>query len=306
MIHIACNIDSNFTIHCGVLLISLFENNFNQDFHIHIIAPMLPKEDQEELRKITYQYNNNISFYFPPLELLHSFRIIGSTKRITLVTYYRCIIERILPESLNKVLYLDCDIIILDSILDFWNTDIDKYAIACVEDAACDNSDFYTYLHYSKEYSYFNAGVLLINLEYWRNHDMSKQCIEYFNKYPERIRINDQDLLNAILYKDKLLIPLKWNMQDGFYRNQMKKKVANLKEWKKIILKPAILHYTIKKPWNYDSFHPLNGEYFRYLKLTVWKDRHPLKSYKAKIKRMFKLIPYKLKIRKPKYLNFNP
>ena len=51
------------------------------------------------------------------------------------------------------------------------------------------------------------------------------QCVRYFETYPERIQFNDQDLLNVVLCKDKVFVPLKWNMQDGFYRYGIDKRV---------------------------------------------------------------------------------
>ena len=73
MIHIACNIDSNFTIHCAVTLTSLFANNRNSEFCVHIIASTLPEADQKALSSIAESYGNKICFYFPEKDLLNNF-----------------------------------------------------------------------------------------------------------------------------------------------------------------------------------------------------------------------------------------
>ena len=52
MIHIACNIDANFTQHCAVTLVSLFENNKTADICVHIVAPGLPEKDQNILKSL--------------------------------------------------------------------------------------------------------------------------------------------------------------------------------------------------------------------------------------------------------------
>lgn len=301
MIHIACNIDSNFTRHCAVTLVSLFANNPSEKFCIHIVAPELPDQDQETLRTLAARHGSEVRFYFPPVGLLAGFSIKKFGKRISMATYYRCMFSAILPEEVEKVLYLDCDIVILDDISDFWNTDLSGLAVACVEDIGSDEQERYEVLKYDARHSYFNAGVLLINLAWWREHHMDRLCVDYFNTYPERIRFNDQDLLNALLHEHKLFVPLKWNMQDGFYRYGIDRKVSDWPAFREELLHPVILHYTNKKPWNYDSMHPLRGEYYKYLDMTPWKGERPLSSLKARLQRLFKLLPYVLGIRKPKY-----
>lgn len=271
MIHIACNIDANFMQHCAVTLVSLFENNKSADICVHIVAPSLSEENQQILRNLVASYGNDIRFYFPPEDLLSCFAIKKFGKRISMATYYRCMFSAILPDDVEKVLYLDCDIVVLGDISEFWNTDLSGCGAACIEDIGKDEDERYERLHYDRSYSYFNAGVLLINLDYWREHKVDKQCVKYFQTYPERILFNDQDLLNVVLHKDKVFVPLKWNMQDGFYRYGMDKKVADWNSFREELLHPVILHYTNKKPWNYDSMHPLRSEYYKYLDMTPWQ-----------------------------------
>lgn len=304
MIHIACNIDSNFTKHCAVTLVSIFENNRTEKFFIHIVSPGLPADDQRKLKEMTDRYHHSIRFYFPGEEILSAFSIREFGKRISMSTYYRCMLSAILPADIKKCLYLDCDIVIMGSIAEFWNTDISGKAAACVKDIGSDDPSRYKQLAYPPQDAYFNAGVLLINLEYWRQHRMDEQCVTYFQTYPERIRFNDQDLLNALLHDKKVFVPLKWNMQDGFYRYNMDTKMPDPKKYREELLHPAILHYTNKKPWNYDSLHPLRGEYYKYLAMTPWKGEHPLSTFQARFKRFLKMLPYALRLRKPKYMKF--
>lgn len=119
MIHIACNIDANFMQHCAVTLVSLFENNKSADICVHIVAPSLSEENQQILRNLVASYGNDIRFYFPPEDLLSCFAIKKFGKRISMATYYRCMFSAILPDDVEKVLYLDCDIVVLGDISDF-------------------------------------------------------------------------------------------------------------------------------------------------------------------------------------------
>jgi lipopolysaccharide biosynthesis glycosyltransferase len=303
MIHIACNIDGNYVQHCAVTLVSIFENNQESEFCIHIVATGLTKEEEDILSNLATKYGNIVNFYSPNENLLKGFSIKKFSKRISLATYYRCILADLLPTTVDKLIYLDCDIVVLGDIRPFWNIPLENIGVAAVEDIGCNEAQRYQILQYPQEDSYFNAGVLLINLDYWRKHNITKACIDYYQKYPERILFNDQDLLNSILHKDKILVDLCWNVQDGFYRNP---KILT-QEWKakfaKVLKNPIILHYTNRKPWDYDSQHPLKGEYFKYLALTPWKGNFILKNPINQIKRFFRLLPFYIKLRKAKYIN---
>lgn len=302
MMHIAFNIDSNYVQHCAVTMISIFENNKDEAISIHIIARNLSDGDEEILREIAIKYHNVIFFYEPDMKLLEGFNIRKFSKRISIATYYRCILSRLLPTSIDKVIYLDCDIVILDSIRPFWDISLEGVGVAAVEDMGCKEPERYEILQYPMEYSYFNAGVLLINLDFWREHDVAQACIDYFHNYPERILYNDQDLLNSVLYKDKKLVDIKWNVQDAFYRRTSRIVKEHKPKDIEALLHPVILHYTNRKPWAYDSQHPLRNRYFYYLDLTPWKGERILNKDIYKIKRFLRLLLFYIKIRKVKYL----
>lgn len=303
--HVACNIDHNFIRHCAVTLVSLFENNPRHTFCVHVVAEALPEEDRLLLTRLAGKYRHEVRFYFPPADLLSNFSIKKFGKRISMATYYRCMFSSILPDDVDRVLYLDCDIVVLGDITEFWTTDLSHVGVACVEDIGSGEVERYDILHYPASDSYFNAGVLLINLAYWRAHHVDRQCEDYFMRYPERIRFNDQDLLNVVLHEHKKFVPLKWNMQDGYYRYGVDRQMEDWAAFKQELLHPVILHYTNKKPWNYDSMHPLRGEYYRYLDLTPWKGERPLNCFKARMKWWCKKLPYLLRLRKPKYMSFS-
>ena len=303
MIHISFNIDGNYVKHCAVTLVSLFENNKDEEFCVHLVATGLSQTDEEQLKQIVKSYNNKILFYTPNPKLLEGFTIKKFSKRITMATYYRCILADLLPTNIDKVIYMDCDIVIRGSISAFWETPLDGVGVAAVEDIGCNESSRYDILQYPQKDSYFNAGVLLINLKYWRQHNMTQSCIDYYSKYPERILFNDQDLLNSILHKDKKMLDLCWNVQDGFYRTPKEMTPEWMEKFVEVLKNPIILHYTNRKPWDYDSQHPLRMEYFKYLDKTPWRNEKALSKGSDRIKRFFKLLPFTLKIRRPKYVD---
>ena len=305
MMHFAFNIDSKYIKHCAVTLVSIFENNKDEAISIHIIARELTEDDKQVLREITQKYHQNIFFYEPDMKLLEGFNIRKFSKRISIATYYRCILSSILPETIDKLIYLDCDIVVLGSLRPMWDISLEGVGVAAVEDMGCKEPERYEILKYPMEYSYFNAGVLLINLDFWRKHNIAQACIDYFHQYPERILYNDQDLLNSVLYKDKKLIDIKWNVQDAFYRSTSQFIKEHKKSQIDALLHPIILHYTNRKPWDYDSLHPLRNKYFYYFDFTPWKGERSLNKPINRIKRFLRLLPFYIKVRKVKYVKMN-
>lgn len=303
MIHIACNIDSNYVKYCGVTLTSLFENNRGTDFSIHIITQPLSPAERRILTELAERYEHHIYFYSPDMRMLKGFTIRATHNRLSLAAYYRCFLSSILPQDIDRILYLDCDIIVLGDICPLWETPLDSNtAVAAIEDMGCREKHRYEIMQYPEEDSYFNSGVLLVNLSYWRGHNVPKACVDFYHEHPERIIFNDQDLLNCVLHAHKKFVSLQWNVQDGFYRNTSSISPIWRAKHKEILENPLILHFTNRKPWNYDSQHPLRKVYIKYWAMTPWGNERPWNSLPNRIKRFFRLLPFYIGLRKPKYI----
>jgi lipopolysaccharide biosynthesis glycosyltransferase len=279
MIDIVCNIDNNYTKHCCAMLASLFTNNNEEQFHIHIITDNLNIESIHILRKLVKdEYHNRLSVYTISKDILDKCPE-SNCSHITMAAMYRCFVTSILPKEISRVLFLDCDLVVNGSIHELWNIDISCYAVGAVEDQWNSVKEYYSRLGYPESYAYFNSGVMLINLDYWRTHAVEERIIDYMTKYSERLRFNDQDILNAVLYKEKLFIPFRWNMQDGFYRMRRKLRPASVPAMDKDLQHGVIIHFTGgKKPWHAKCMHPLKCLYYKYLDLTQWKgEKKPVK-----------------------------
>lgn len=305
MIHIACNIDRNYVKYCGVTLTSIFENNPELGFTVHIVESGLTEADHRILSDLAAHYGHSVRFYAPDENLLRGFSIRRFSKRITMATYYRCILSALLPTDIDRVIYLDCDIIITGDLRPFYTLPIDDVAVAAVEDVGCGEAARYDVLCYPMADSYFNAGVLLVNLRYWREHNVPQACADYYRQYPERILFNDQDLLNCVLHDAKRLVDQKWNVQDGFYRRPRTMSEEWRAKWADVLRHPVILHYTNRKPWSYDSQHPLRHLWAEYLALTPWRDEQPLGRLTDRLKRFSRLLPFRLGLRAPKYVDMD-
>lgn len=291
MIDVVCNIDNQYTKYCAVMLTSLFANNKNESFHIHIVADALSDDGQRVLLDIVEkQYNHTLSFYLVGGKMLSGCPI-DLNNYISISTYYRCFLMSILPDSLSKVLYLDCDLIVCGEIQPLWDIDICGYAVGCVEDMWSGKDYHYSRLQYDSAYSYFNAGVLLINLDYWRQYSIQNKIATYIQRYPDRLLFNDQDVLNAVLYDQKFFVPFRWNMQDGFFRRKRKLRKESLPLLEHEMKNAVIIHFTGgKKPWHDNCIHPYKSEYLKYWDMTQWKGERPPINYAFRFNRVFEVI----------------
>ena len=263
----------------------------------HILARGLTASDKQVLQQLAAQYNGEAHFYEPDESLLEGFRIHASSSHISLVTYYRCMLADYLPASLHRVIYLDSDLLVTGSLAPFWQMPMQGAPVAAVVDAAADDHTRYKVLCYPEADSYFNAGVLLIDLDWWRANNVGQRCIDYYRAHPERIRFNDQDLLNSLFHGQVCWAPLRYNAQEGFYRQRY----AHYSQHKAELDHPVVVHYTNRKPWDWDSLHPMRQLFFHYQQYTPWRGRNILHNPLWLVARWLKLLPYTLHLRKARY-----
>ena len=272
-IHIAACFDHGFVMPTGVMMYSTCVNNADIEIDFHLVVDeSVTDVDQKDLRDTIAEFpGKRVRFY----DISCTQSIAFPQKLLPQSTYYRLFLSQILPLHVDKVLYIDGDCIVRHSLLPLWNIDLDGYAIGAAFAKAERSKEIFERLHYPFEYGYFNAGVLLINLKYWRQHGVMNALLSYIEKYPQRIKWEDQDVLNAVLYDKRKHIHIKYNLQTGCLRkdplwdswNYREEVIAAIKD-------PVIVHYTFRsKPW--DAYarhpHPFRSTFREYQNKTKWK-----------------------------------
>jgi glycosyltransferase involved in cell wall biosynthesis len=110
---------------------------------------------------------------------------------------------------------------------------------------------------------------MVMNLQLWRRESIHHKIIDFIAKNPDKIRLADQDGLNAFLYDKWLPLPPRWNQQPYLYKLISPDKEP---EFLEAIDNPGIIHFTGSvKPWHYADKHPMKKEYLHYLAMTEWK-----------------------------------
>lgn len=278
--NIVCATDDNFVQHCSIMLVSLLVNN--KDVEVYVLTEGLKAENKEILIEEVERYNGKIHFCIVDTSIVEKFPMpkIGGLNHISRATYYRLLIADLLPKTVHKAIYLDCDMIINHSIEDLWNTNLTGYAMAVSLQIGFGYEA--ERLGYPINYGYFNAGMNVINLDYFRKNNISQMLIDYIATNYKKIKFHDQDALNGVLFNKTIHVMPQWNMtsvayvyqlekrgdrKDGVLINGYENEKKNVKEH---LHDPYILHYVSKpKPWQKGCVHPLFYMYFAYAKKTI-------------------------------------
>jgi lipopolysaccharide biosynthesis glycosyltransferase len=264
--------NAHFLQHAAVCLASLLANNSGLFFNIVIVAQATERLDEEKLRRSFTRFSNHsLTFrkFAIPGDLLLP---LNPLAHYTIDTYTRLWVGEFFPATVDRVLYLDADIVVLDSIAPLWTTDLDGALMGAVDIPGSDRG--VTRLAMRPEDGYFNAGVLIIDLAQWRAIRAEQIVIEYIRKNPDRV-LYDQDALNACFHACTKRLDYRWNVIRPFYREPLALPLARA-EIEAIRREARILHFNGgSKPWSYFCDHPRQVEYQRYLRMTEWRDYVP-------------------------------
>ena len=199
------------------MLTSLFENNRDVPIHVHVLARGA-EDFAQPVVDIVKKYQGEISFYDMSACQLPELPVNGRNQRasIPIGTYFRLFLSEALPPEMDKVLWLDGDMVINGDISDLWEEDVTDYAVGAVPDFENNNVHNMNRLGYDAAFGYFNGGVLLINLKHWRENHVFRSFMDYIEKHFELLNLYDQDVLNYVLHASKKELSIRHNSQSTF------------------------------------------------------------------------------------------
>jgi len=240
-----------------IALTSLLFHHPDGNLEINLIHPDLNEDDFrrfDSLQKIG-------KFDFRPLHIdINEFH---SQWGVSLPTYFRLAILTLRPD-LSKVIYLDCDIVLLDDIAKLWDYPLDGKSIGAIGDRA--GKKVASRIKVPAE-RYFNAGVLVMNLEKMRANNAEELLIRTLRERDADIYFLDQDLLNICYTDDLQLLPQKWNIINSVYRNLPVPGMYTTDDIIAALKDPGIVHYTgTHKPWLFwkTTHHPYAPCFWHY------------------------------------------
>lgn len=291
MINIVFSTDQNYIVHCATAMASVIDSATSR-CRFYILTDGLSKEATDLLCHVTQGRDAEVNIVHIDEQLFDSLPVWGEghmLAHISRATYYRLCLPELLP-GVDKAIYLDCDLIVRSPLDELWNTDISGYALAAVHQISDLNRN--QPLGIPQEEGYFNAGVLLFNLRYWREHQVQQQLFDWAQKNHEKILYHDQDILNAVLHDQTFPLSYRWNMTFEYFGASARYLAAHATgraqqlhqeclvhhaEWQK---HPGIIHFAAEvKPWHNRCMHPRKYDYYKYRQVIGQPMQEPVRDH---------------------------
>lgn len=281
--------DDGFVPFAGVSIYSLLYNNQkNADVNIYILDNNISETNKDLLRQTVKEFKCEIYF----LDVNSCLKEVEKTGARdwsgSMSAYARLFISDFFSNpDIKRVLYLDCDTIVNGELTKLFSIDMGEYACAAVADYISAGIRLIDGLQLSDKY--FNSGVLLIDIDRWNEHHCQKRIIQHMYDVRASYPYVDQDIINAVLHGDILLLPMQYNvfpyysyfgfdevcyLYDLNDRNHYSREhyLENLYH-----KEPIIIHYTktfLGRPWEEGNHDELSAFWDKYYNLSIWKTQY--------------------------------
>lgn len=268
-IEILVTIDQNYIKPLEVMMYSLKLNNLNENFRVWLIYDNINQHSLTKLKKfgakigidvMTLTMNKNISFPDSLLNL-HDY-----PKEM----YFRLLSSKILPADLHRIIYLDPDILVINSIVPLWQLDLQgKMFAASVHEGLTDIMSSINNIRLGTSTGYFNSGIMLMDLDQMRVKINIEDITQAIEEHHDTLILPDQDILNYLYGEDILKIPeTRWNYDARAFSVYLTRSTGEINtEW--VMKNTSILHFCGKpKPWQKEKHSRFKPLYLNYQQMV--------------------------------------
>lgn len=251
-INVCLSCDDNYSKYAGVVISSILANaNEDDNLSIYVLDGGISEEHKKQIESLKSIKDYNLGFVSVNPDMFEEYAKIKTHAYITIATYYRLKLPSLL--NVDKIIYLDCDVIVNSSLAELFNIDLGVNLVAGVKDL--------NKREIRKNPTYVNAGMLVFNLKEMRKENTEEAFLNWTKANADSIKTGDQTIINKVCQGKIKLIDEAWNVQSSNFTNRSS-----------YISKPKIIHFVCKnKPWKKNCFSYHKDLYFKYLQLTPWK-----------------------------------
>lgn len=244
-INIAFICDSSQSCYLASAIASICSNADTTDLlRFYIVDAGLTSQDRQLIEGIQKIKEFSLTFLWLTPEMLGILEKMPSPSNPPIV-YARFFLAELLP-NLDKVLYLDADLLVQKSLSPLYHgTDVSKHAFAATPiPFAWKNAN--SRLGLPLDFPYFSAGILLVNLDYWRRFSIAEKLVSFSKKHAKRFIMQDQDALNVFFKQDYVTIEEKWNKKPAIHNDGEPCNIVHFMGKGKMFTKMSyLLHYYI-------------------------------------------------------------
>ncbi len=287
-IYIVVSCDNDYIILMAPMLKSIEQNHHTgEPIVVYMVGNSITSSSKKKIESSLTENKINIVWLKMEEAIPTGTKLPLHRSLFPLNVYVRLYIPYFIPKEIRKVLYLDVDMIVLDDISKLYNIDVSDVVMGAVQDmrvATFDNAWGgvlnYKELGLDAKSPYFNAGMLLINVERWKEENIAERVVETINKHISYAQYADQYGLNIVQANQWKPIEGKWNHFSSEQHTQQ----------------PSLIHYVSRKPiyQSYNGIEEYKTIFFKYLNQTAYKNFKPIGESKRYVKKL-KVILEKVK-----------
>lgn len=265
--HVAFCADDNYCRPMGATIASILANNPGQHFTFHLLAIALSSDNQARFTRVGELANAATQIHLLDAALFAPFASFLGHSHYSLSIFTRLVIPDVLKGQADRVLYLDADILCLGALDELVTIDFDGKLAVVVPDAPVTTRRRVAALGLQHN-EYFNAGVMLINVDPWIAAGATAQAIDTLANSTLDLRFNDQDALNIVLNGRARYVDQRYNtLYDLIHDLQVTR--TTLRDLHGAVL----VHFAGSvKPWAAWSGHEAAQLFAGYLKQSPWGD----------------------------------
>jgi lipopolysaccharide biosynthesis glycosyltransferase len=245
------------------MLHSLYSSNRKHDIFIHILDGGISLKNRLKLSIFLKRIKFKFKYYKIDYGKIKNAPI---SNHISLASYNRIFLSTVISNKIDKILYLDCDLVVLKDIQSFYEFNLDDYYLGAVREIV--NEEAKQRLELGEEFNYFNAGVQIVNLKKWRQDKFEDILIDFILNKTEKIVYHDQDTMNYCARGKWLELSYHHNATHFFYfSHKYSSSYFGISDplYEDIKTNPIVVHYTSQsKPWHSDCLHPKKELFFKY------------------------------------------
>lgn len=276
-INITFAIDDGYAKHAATALHSVLLNAKTPGrYHCYIFHKGdVTDGSSRKLEQVANGFGAQVSFIEIPIDSLRWLPM--NRPHISMTTYYRLVMHKFLLADIHRIIYLDADTLATAPLEELWESDLDGNIIGAAPDEGGALQS--RRLRMGATHKYFNAGVLVLDMDGLRKTDLKALVLNAFEDRGEYVTLQDQDLLNIIFENKMASLDLKWNVNNRiFVRNDLDPAYSD-DQASAAAQNPGILHFTdTRKPWHTKCPNPYYDLYWFHRNQTPWAETNAEKS----------------------------
>lgn len=271
VLDVSCAAHGAYVPHSAAMILSVLDGARGHDVRVHFLhGPGLRGRSRDRLRAMTEAEGGTISFVEVPDRRVARLPDAGYFTR---AMWYRILLPELLPD-VGRVLYLDVDTLVLGELPALWDVDLEDHQVGAVTNVFEPWGERWPAdLGLPGPESYFNSGVLLMNLEAMRRVRATELLEAYATEHAERLFWPDQDALNVVLGEDRLALHPRWNTMNNVLTSARAVEIFGEDAVRAAREQPGIRHFegpSVNKPWHHACRLPHRDRYFDYRRRSPW------------------------------------